>query len=150
NGHLLTDLARPLAAAGLHGVNVSLDTLDPARFSEVTSRGDLARVIAGIDGARDAGLEVKLNAVALAGVNEGEIADLAAFAWQRAITIRYIEHMPLSDGMLYHPERELSAAAIRTAIAERFGPLEPSPRQRTNVGPARYWCLAGQPAREFG
>ena len=73
NGHLLPELAAPLAGAGLAGVNVSIDTLDPARFTALTVRGDLARVIAGIDAARAAGLEVKLNAVALAGVNDGEI-----------------------------------------------------------------------------
>ena len=150
NGHLLPALAAPLARAGLAGVNVSIDSLDPARFAALTSRGDLARVLAGIDAARAAGLEVKLNAVALAGINDGELADLCAFAWGRGLTLRFIEHMPLSSGELYQPARELSAAAIREALAARFGALEPSPRARTNSGPARYWCVAGDPTREGG
>ncbi len=150
NGHRLVELAEPLAAAGLAGVNVSIDTLDPARFTALTVRGDLARVIAGIDAARAAGLEVKLNAVALAGVNEGELAELTGFAWDRSLTLRFIEHMPLSAGALYEPGRELSAATIRDAISARFGPLEPSPRRRADAGPARYWCLVGRPDREVG
>ena len=150
NGHRLAELAAPLAAAGLAGVNVSLDTLDPARFTALTTRGELARVVAGIDAAIAAGLEVKLNAVALAGVNDGEVADLAAFAWARGVTIRFIEHMPLSSGALFEPARELSAAAIRAAVSARFGALEPSPRRRADAGPARYWCVAGRPEHELG
>jgi GTP 3',8-cyclase len=150
NGHLLADLAGPLAAAGLHGANVSIDTLDPARFAQLTSGGDLARVIAGIDGARAAGLEIKLNAVALAGVNDGEIAALCDFAWQRGITMRFIEHMPLSSGALYTSSRELSAATIRASVARVFGALEPSPTDRGIAGPARYWRLVDAPNRELG
>jgi cyclic pyranopterin phosphate synthase len=115
NGHRLPELARPLAGAGLRGVNVSLDTLDAARFARLTSGGDLATVIAGIDAAIAAGLAVKLNAVALAGENDGELAALCAFAWDRGVTLRFIEHMPLSSGALFQPDRELSAAAIRAS-----------------------------------
>lgn len=150
NAHLLAALAGPLAAAGLAGANVSIDTLDPARFAALTSGGELARVIAGIDAARAAGLEVKLNAVALAGVNDAELAALCDFAWERGLVMRFIEHMPLSSGALYQSTRELSAAAIREAIASAFGALEPSPVDRGIAGPARYWRLTARPEREIG
>src|SRR5205823_6664646 len=110
NGHLLTELAAPLAAAGLQTVNVSLDTLDPIRFHEVTGRGDLARVLAGIDAARVAGLRVKTNAVALRGVNDGELVALCEDAWRRGAMPRFIEHMPMSDGVLYAQDAGISAA----------------------------------------
>lgn len=150
NGHLLGELAAPLAAAGLAGVNVSLDTLDPARFERLTRGGDLARVIAGVDAARAAGLTVKLNAVALAGDNDGELAALCRFGWDRGAVVRFIEHMPMSDGALYQPSRELTAEAIRAALTEELGPLVPAPRRGRDVGPARYWALAADPRREVG
>ncbi len=150
NGHRLPELARPLVAAGLRGVNVSLDTLDAARFARLTSGGDLATVIAGIDAALAAGLEVKLNAVALAGENDDELAALCRFAWDRGVTLRFIEHMPLSSGALYQPTRELSAATIRAALIAAFGPLVPADRDRRAVGPSRYWALAADPRREVG
>lgn len=149
NGHRLAELAGPLAAAGLAGANVSLDTLDVARFAELTGGGDLPRVISGLDAGRAAGLELKLNAVALAGVNDGEVAALCAFAWDRGIVMRFIEHMPLSSGALFAPARELSAAAIRATVEAAFGPLEPVAHTRI-AGPARYWRLARDPAREVG
>lgn len=150
NGHRLVELAGPLAAAGLHGANISVDTLEPARFAHLTGGGDLARVTAGIDAARAAGLAVKLNAVALAGTNDHELADLCRFAWDRGVVMRFIEHMPLSAGALYQPARELSAATIRARLEAAFGPLVPSRRDRGVAGPARYLAVAGDPAREVG
>jgi len=152
NGHLLPALARPLREAGLAAVNVSLDTLDPERFHSVTRGGDLDRVIAGIDAAIEVGLEVKLNAVALRGVTDRDIAALCAFAWERGVVARFIEHMPMSDGLLYDPEREVPAAAIRAAVESAFGPIAPSatPDPQRGTGPARYWHLAADPSREFG
>ncbi len=139
NGHLLADLARPLAAAGLSSVNVSLDTLDPDRFHALTGRGELARVLAGIDAAVAAGLRVKTNAVALAGTNESELVALVTDAWARGATPRFIEHMPMSDGQLYAHERPLSAAAIRAVLEPAIGPLISAQRADADPGPARYW-----------
>jgi len=153
NGHLLDDLAAPLAAAGLAGVNVSLDTLDPDTFHQVTGRGDLARVLAGIDAARAAGLAVKTNAVALAGVNDHELVALCEAAWTRGATPRFIEHMPMSDGALYDPARGLTSLAIRQALEAELGALVPAPATTAagpDAGPARYWNLAGDPQREVG
>jgi GTP 3',8-cyclase len=151
NGHLLAELAQPLADAGLAGVNVSLDTLDAARFASVTGRGDLGRVLAGIDAALAAKLRVKTNAVAIAGVNDDELAALCAAAWTRGATPRFIEHMPMSDGAFYDASRGISARAIRDAIAGAFGELVPAlDAHRRDAGPARYWRLARDPSREVG
>ncbi len=150
NGHLLGDLAGPLAEAGLGAVNVSLDTLDPARFHAITGRGDLAAVVRGIDAARAAGLRVATNAVALHGVNDGELAALCAFAWDRAITPRFIEHMPMSSGALYDASAAIAAAAIRRAVEATYGALVAVVPESADPGPARYWALASDPRRRVG
>jgi cyclic pyranopterin phosphate synthase len=152
NGHRLPELAAPLAAAGLRGVNVSVDSLEPARFARITGGGDLGRVLAGVDAARAAGLTVKLNAVALAGVNEDEVPALCEAAWARGTVTRFIEPMPMSGGALYDPARLLTAARIRAAVERAFGPLEPAddPAGRAHHGPARYWRLVDDPRREVG
>lgn len=149
NGHLLPDLAAPLRAAGLAEVNVSIDTLDRDRFRALTRRGDLDRVVAGIHAALAAGLGVKLNAVALRGVNEGELASLCLFGWERGATPRFIEHMPMSDGELYSPARHLGAAEIRERIAVALGEeVAPDPTDAGRPrGPARYFVVGG---RRFG
>lgn len=153
NGFLLGKLAAPLAKAGLSGVNVSIDTLDPDRFEQIT-KGQLAPVIAGIDAALAAGLAVKLNAVALADTNRDEIVALCRFAWERGCVPRFIEHMPMSGGQLYDAGNELTAAQIRAAVERELGPLTPSSPSsalgRRDAGPARYWHLAEEPGRELG
>ncbi len=150
NGHLLGELARPLAEAGLAAINISIDTLDPARFARLTSRGDLARVTDGIAAASAAGLRVKLNAVALRGVNDDELAALCRYAWSIGAVPRFIEHMPMSGGALYAPEAELPAAQIRRVLEAELGPLVPSRPTGRDAGPARYWTVAREPAREVG
>lgn len=149
NGHRLGELAAPLAEAGLREVNISIDTLDAQLFRALTRRGEIAAVIAGIDAARAAGLRVKLNAVALRGVNDGEIAPLCAFAWERGVVPRFIEHMPMSDGQIYDVAKQLTAAEIRAAVADAFGELAPA-SGREATGPARYWTAGADPARRFG
>jgi cyclic pyranopterin phosphate synthase len=145
NGHLLAGLAAPLAAAGLTGVNVSLDTLDAARFAEVSGGGELPRVLAGIDAAVAAGLTVKTNAVALRAVNGDEIAALCTDAWARGATPRFIEHMPMSGGALYAPDAPLAAAELRRVLEAAFGPLAPAEGKPKDAGPARYWATARGP-----
>lgn len=149
NGHLLGRLAEPLARAGLSAINISLDTLDPARFAAIT-HGLLAPVLDGIDASLAAGLAVKINTVALADTNRAELVDLCRFAWERGATPRFIEHMPMSGGALYDAANELSAAEIRSAIAAELGPLAPAPTERRDAGPARYWHLTSDPSREVG
>ncbi|HEY1555032.1 MAG TPA: GTP 3',8-cyclase MoaA [Kofleriaceae bacterium] len=150
NGHLLADLAAPLAAAGLAAVNVSIDTLDPERFRAITARGDLARVLAGLDAARAAGLRVQTNAVALHGINDDELVALCEDAWRRDATPRFIEHMPMSDGALFDPARGISAATIRRTLELAFGPLAADGPGTPDAGPARYWRLAADPTRRVG
>jgi len=147
NGHLLDELAGPLAAAGLSTVNISLDTLDADRFRTLTGRGDLSRVLAGIAAARTAGLAVKTNAVALRGVNDDEVVALCEHAWAHDAVPRFIEHMPMSEGQLYATSAELSAVEIRAMIEARFGTLVPASAGR-DAGPARYWRTAA--GREVG
>jgi cyclic pyranopterin phosphate synthase len=154
NGHLLGELAAPLAAAGVSAINISLDTLDAARFHALTGRGDLARVLAGLDAAVAAGMRVKTNAVALRGVNDDELVALCEHAWSRGALPRFIEHMPMSDGALFAPEAELPAAAIRSALEAALGPLAPADRagptgEPRDAGPARYWRVAAT-GREVG
>jgi cyclic pyranopterin phosphate synthase len=146
NGHLLAELAAPLRAAGLAGVNVSVDTLDPARFAKITARGDLSRVLAGIDAAVALGLSVKTNAVALALAedNGDEIVALVEDAWRRGAVPRFIEHMPMSDGALYEASRGISAATIRRTLEARFGTLSPVEASAPDAGPARYWTTGGR------
>jgi cyclic pyranopterin phosphate synthase len=150
NGHLLPELAAPLAAAGVSAMNISLDTLDAAKFRRLTGRGDLARVLAGIDAAVAAGMRVKTNAVALAGENDGELVALCEDAWARGAVPRFIEHMPMSDGALYAPEAELSAAQIRRLLEAALGPLVAAAAAAGHdPGPARYWRVAAT-GREVG
>ncbi len=150
NGHRLERLAAPLARAGLSGVNISLDTRDPDAFRALTKRGDLSRVLAGIDAAVAAGLRVKTNAVAMRGVNEDQLGSLCELAWERGATPRFIEHMPMSAGRLYRPGRQISAEEIRGRLERHFGEaLQPSAAQ-PGSGPARYFRIGGSPDREVG
>ena len=151
NGERFAELAEPLADAGLAEVNISIDTLVPDTFREITRRGHLAHVVAGIDAALAAGMKVKLNAVALLGVNDDEIAALCEFAWQRGVLLRFIEHMPMSDGQLYSTSRQLTAASIRARISAHVGAaLIADTRIGVAAGPARYWHVAGRPDRRVG
>src|SRR5882757_5744641 len=97
NGSQLGKYAAELKSHGVERINVSLDTLDPDKFRAITRWGDLNQVLAGIDAAQAAGLKVKINAVALKGVNEDELADLVAWAHGRGMDITIIEVMPLGD-----------------------------------------------------
>ncbi len=151
NGHVLADLAAPLAAAGLTSVNVSVDTVDPVKFAQITRRGDLSRVVAGIDAAVSAGLGLKLNIVGLAGFNDGEVPALCELAWSRGGTPRFIEYMPMSSGSLFAPGTHLSAAAIRSTLESHYGvELEADGGGAATHGPARYWRLAGEPDKRVG
>lgn len=145
NGHYLAELAEPLRRAGLRRLNLSIDTLDPHKFRHITRRGDLARVIAGIEAARAVGFTgTKLNTVAVAGFNDHEIPTLAAWAWERDLVPRFIEWMPMSDGALFAPGGFFPAAAIRERLESAFGRLvSDDARDLPGVGPARYQRVEG-------
>jgi cyclic pyranopterin phosphate synthase len=142
NGHRLVELAPELKAAGLAGINVSVDTLDAAKFRDITRRGDLARVLAGIDAVLALGIPTKLNVVALKGFNDGEIGGLCDHGWARGAVPRFIEWMPMSGGELYAPGAILTAAEIRAAVEQHAGALVPDEPSAAAVGPARYWRTA--------
>ena len=140
NGHLLGELARPLREAGLTSVNVSVDTLRADRFAAVTRRGDLARVLAGIEAAREAGFaRIRINAVAMRGMNDDELGDLCRWAWDRGIVPRFIEWMPMGEGAAYLPGSFLSAADVRAGIERQTGGRLSPVGFREGQGPARYW-----------
>ncbi len=134
NGSQLARYAAGLAAAGIRRINVSLDTLDPAKFRAITRRGDLDQVLAGIAAARAAGMKVKINAVALRGENEDEIEDLLLWAHGEGMDLTLIETMPMGE-IAHRAEQYLPLSLVRARLARRFT-LTDLP-DRTG-GPARY------------
>lgn len=139
NAHTLEALAAPLAKAGLRRVNVSLDTLDPALFRELTRGGDLDRVLAGIDAARACGLTpIKINAVVLRGVNDHELPALVEHFARHArdTSLRFIEYMPFEER--WH--QSVPCRELRDRLAETYT-LVPD-RASAGVGPARCWRIA--------
>ena len=130
NGILLAPMARALRDAGLRRINVSLDTMDPARFRELTRRDGWEQVIEGILAAKAVGFDpVKLNAIAMKGVTEDDVVPLARFAREHALELRFIEYMPLDAGNLWDRGKVLFAAEILERLAQGIGPLAPSPNQ---------------------
>ncbi len=136
NGSQLARYAGELAECGVRRVNVSLDTLDPARFAEITRRGRLDRVLAGIDAAKRAGLQVKINTVALRGVNEDEFDRLVAWCGEQGFDLVFIEVMPMGDiGGETRLDQYLPLSLVRARLQRRWT-LDPTD-YRTG-GPARY------------
>lgn len=128
NGVLLAPQAEALYDAGLRRLNIHLDTLDRARFEEITRRDELLRVLEGIDAAQRLGFgPIKINAVAVKGLVEQDIVPLAQFGRERGIEIRYIEFMPLDAQNLWDRSRVLLADDILAMLAEGVGPLDPVP-----------------------
>ena len=135
NGSQLPKFAAELKDAGVRRINVSLDTLDAGRFKTITRWGDLAQVMAGLDAAVRVGLGIKLNAVALKGVNEGEIDDLIRFAHARGFDLTLIETMPMGEIDGDRTEQYLPLSIVRARLMQHWT-LEDIPF-RTG-GPARY------------
>ncbi len=130
NGILLAPLARTLRDAGLKRINVSLDTMDAAKFEQLTRRTGFEQVIEGILAAKDAGFDpVKVNAVAIRGVTEDDVVPLARFARRHGLELRYIEYMPLDSGHLWEREKVLFAADILDLLIAGIGPLTASADQ---------------------
>lgn len=144
NGTQLAKHAAMLAGCGVKRVNVSMDTLDPARFAEITRWGRLDRVLEGIAAARKAGLRVKINAVALRGVNEGEIPDLLAWCVAEGHDLCLIETMPLGDVGADRVDQYLPLSLIRARLRTRFSLTDSAHR---TGGPARYYDVDGTGTR---
>ncbi len=135
NGSQLARYASELKANGVERINVSLDTLDPDKFRAITRWGELDKVMAGIDAAQAAGLKVKINAVALKGVNEDELADMLVWAHGRGMDMTIIEVMPLGDVDEARLDQYLPLSQVRARLAERFAMDDIDYR---TGGPARY------------
>jgi cyclic pyranopterin phosphate synthase len=139
NASQLAKYAAELAGHGVRRINVLLDTLDPDKFRAVTRWGEIEKVLAGIDAALAAGLRVKINAVALKGVNEDELGDLVAWAHGRGMDITLIEVMPLGDIGTERLDQYLPLSMVRARLAERYT-LDQIDYQ--SGGPARYVKVA--------
>lgn len=143
NGLLLKKLARPLAEAGLRRVNISLDSLDPRRYSEITRGGSIGEVQAGIREAEEAGLlPIKINMVPLRGLNDAEIEEFARLTLRLPYHVRFIEFMPIGARDLWNEEKYLSTDEIKRRV-EAIAPLSPVKARR--AGPARYFRFEGAP-----
>jgi len=130
NGILLAPAARALRDAGLKRINISLDTMDPAKFERLTRRPGLEQVIEGILAAREVGFHpVKINAIAMRNETEEDVIPLAQFARRHGLELRFIEYMPLDAGHLWEREKVLFAADVIALLTEGIGPLVPSPDQ---------------------
>src|SRR3979411_1581923 len=139
NGSQLPKYARELADLGVKRINVSLDTLDPDKFRAITRWGELDKVLAGIDAAQAAGLKIKINAVALKGVNEDEFPALLEWAHGRGMDLTLIEVMPLGDVGEGRLDQYLPLSIVRARLAERFTLTDIAYR---TGGPARYVPVA--------
>ncbi len=139
NGSQLERFADELADCGVARVNVSLDTLDADKFRAITRWGDLAKVLAGIDRAQAAGLSVKINAVALKGVNDAEAPAMVRWAHARGLEITFIEVMPLGEIDGRRADQYLPLSQLQADLERQFA-LTRSPY--ASGGPARYFDVA--------
>ncbi len=146
NGSRLEHMAAPLSAAGLQRINISLDSLQPERFRQLTRHGDLHQVLKGIEAAQQAGFaRLKLNAVILQNHNLDEVVDLVDYALNEGLDISFIEEMPLGIITSHGRAAEfVSSATLRDIIGERYAL---TPNLHSSGGPARYWEIAGYPSR---
>ena len=140
NAVLLAEQLPALLDAGLDSVNISLDTLRPEVFRQITARDDFAAVQAGLQAALESGLPVKLNCVPQAGVNEGELEQLAALAKDNAMQVRFIEMMPIGYGAAMPC---VSGPELRARFANRWPELHPVEGTTFGNGPAVYYTVPG-------
>lgn len=140
NGSMLEKMSGDLYSAGVKRLNISLDTLDAKRFKSITRTGDLAKVIRGIDTAREYAFDrIKLNAVIMRGQNDSEVVDLLEFARQRDIDISYIEEMPLGTITSHSRQQShFSSQDVVDAIRTRYDLVE---TVESTQGPSRYFRM---------
>ena len=147
NGSQLSKMAGDLAKAGVRRVNVSLDTLDKTQFQKITRWGDLDQVLSGLEAAKSAGLEIKINAVALKGVNDTELPDMIRWAGREGFDLSLIEVMPMGDiGGEDRIDQYLPLSVVRAQLAKQFTLVESDYR---SAGPARYVQIA-ETGRKLG
>lgn len=146
NGTQLPHMAHDLYRAGVRRVNVSLDTLDPVLFRSITRRDRLDQVLEGIRAAKEAGLEVKINTVALKGLNDLEIPTLVSWCIDEKLDLTLIETMPLGEVEEHREDRYLPLTALLPSLTEKFR-LTPSAHK--TGGPARYYRM-GETGNRLG
>lgn len=148
NGAQLEKYAKPLAAAGVKRLNISLDSLRPERFRAMTRVGDLQRVLRGIEAARDAGFAaVKINSVIINGSNDDELLELTEFAVNNGLDITFIEEMPLGQVGRSRDKALFTSEQVRERLTQRFQLLEST---ESSGGPARYMRLKNHPKTRVG
>lgn len=147
NGILLADQAVALKKAGLKRLNISLDTLEPARFQALTRRSGIEAVLAGIEAAQTAGFErIKINAVAIKGFSEPDIVPLTRFCLERDLELRFIEYMPLDARESWERDKVLLMSEILATIEREIGRLKPAPGQDPKA-PALEYVFEEGPGR---
>lgn len=144
NGTQLWAHAQDLFNSGIRRINVSLDSRDPDRFRHITRRGDLAQVLGGIHAAAKAGLKIKINMVALKGLNGHEIAPMLEWCASQDLDLTLIETMPLGAIGEDRAERFLPLTGVLADLQERFPLVRDAHR---SGGPARYWRIEGSGTR---
>lgn len=140
NGYRLAGLAADLKQAGVAAVNVSVDSLDPARFAEAAGRDALAMALAGVERCLELGLETKINAVLMKGINDGELPRFAELARTRPLGVRFIELMPTADSAAFFAERHLKADSLAGWLRDEGWTERP---RREGDGPARVFAKRG-------
>jgi cyclic pyranopterin phosphate synthase len=148
NATRLADLAAPLREAGLRRVNISLDTLDEARFFRMTRGGRLDVVLRGIDAALAAGFcELKLNCVVVRGENDDELEDLALWSWERGIVPRFLEIMQIGEGAMLS-DRVVTGAEMKATLAHLL--VDEDAAREAERGPAKYVRARHDPNKKIG
>jgi cyclic pyranopterin phosphate synthase len=140
NGTQLAHHAQPLFDAGIRRINVSLDSRDPDRFRHITRRGDLIQVLDGIDAADESGIKIKINMVALRGLNDDEFAPMLRWCGSRGFDLTLIETMPLGEVEEDRTEHYLPLSEVRERLTRDF---ELVPSIARTGGPARYFEVEG-------
>lgn len=136
NGSRLQQYTPVLAQAGVKRINVSLDSLNHDKFAQITHGGNLTQVLAGISAAKDAGIHIKINMVAMKGLNQDDLLPLAEFCAQGGHDLAIIETMPLGSGVVGRADEYI---ALSDFIAPLLGMGEMVPLKDRTAGPARYW-----------
>jgi len=143
NGVLLKEMAGDLKQAGLKGINISLDSLNPLTFKAITGADLYQRVREGIVACEEHGISpIKLNAVIMRGINDNEIVDLASLTLEKEWHVRFIEFMPVSNGVRWSEQRLVGHKEILERLERHFGQLIPLPNESMG-GPAKCYRISG-------
>ena len=145
NGLLLEEQARELKEAGLHRLNISLDSINPRVFEQITRRKGLDKVLAGIAAAQEVGFDkIRINAVSIKGISESEVVPLAEYSRQNKLELRFIEFMPLDADQAWNDEQVLKGSDIRNILEASFCSLQPVERTDPQQPAVDYRYVDGE------